>query len=83
MKTFKDLISRWDACNGGQLLVDHQHPIKNMYLNVNDKGHRELLIPVSKPITKFQSTEAIGLTNYKNKKTYFFAIELLIDNLIN
>ena len=83
MKTFKDLISRWDACNGGQLLVDHQHPIKNMYLNVNEKGHRELLIPVNKPVTKFQSTEAIGLTNYKNQKTYFFAIELLIDGLIN
>ena len=31
MKTYKDLISRWDACNGGQLPVDHRHPIKNMY----------------------------------------------------
>ena len=43
MKTYKDLISRWDACNGGQLLVDHQHPIKNMYLNVNEKGNRETI----------------------------------------
>lgn len=83
MKTYKDLISRWDACNGGQLLVDHQHPIKNMYLNVNEKGNRELLIPVSKPVTQFHSTEAIGITNYKNHNTYFFAIELLASNLIN
>lgn len=83
MKTYKDLISRWDACNGGQLLVDHQHPIKNMYLNVNEKGNRELLIPVSKPITQFHTTEAIGISNYKNHNTYFFAIELLSDSLIN
>lgn len=83
MKTYKDLISRWDACNGGQLLVDHQHPIKNMYLNVNEKGNRELLIPVRKPIAQFRSTEAIGIANYKNHNTYFFAIELLDNTLIN
>lgn len=83
MKTYKDLISRWDACNGGQLLVDHQHPIRNMYLNVNEKGNRELLIPVSKPVTQFHTTEAIGIANYKNHNTYFFAIELLADSLIN
>lgn len=83
MKTYKDLISRWDACNGGQLLVDHRHPIKNMYLNVNEKGNRELLIPVRKPVTQFHTTEAIGISNYKNHNTYFFAIELLTDSLIN
>lgn len=83
MKTYKDLISRWDTCNGGQLLVDHQHPIKNMYLNINEKGNRELLIPVSNPVTQFHTTEAIGISNYKNRNTYFFSIELLVDSLIN
>ena len=82
MKTYDELISRWDACRGGQLLVDHQHPIKNMFLNINEKGNRELLIPVKKPIKKFQSTEAIGITNYKGGDSYYFAIELLSDNLI-
>ena len=83
MKTYKDLISRWDACNGGQILVDHQHPIKNMYLNVNEKGNKELLIPVDKPVSQFHTTEALGISNYKNSNTYFFAIELLVDSLIN
>ena len=82
MKTYDELISRWDACRGGQLLVDHQHPIKNMFLNINEKGNRELLIPVKKPIKKFQSTEAIGITNYKGGDSYYFAIELLSENLI-
>ncbi len=82
MKTYDELISRWDACHGGQLLVDHQHPIMNMYLNINEKGNRELLIPVKKPIKKFQSTEAIGISNYKSKDSYYFAIELLSGNLI-
>ena len=82
MKTYDELISRWDACRGGQLLVDHQHPIKNMFLNINEKGNRELLVPVKKPIKKFQSTEAIGISNYKAGNTYYFAIELLSENLI-
>lgn len=82
MKTYDELIIRWDACRGGQILVDRQHPIKNMYLNINSKGNRELLIPVSRPIKKFQSTEAIGISNYKNQDTYFFAIELLVDALV-
>lgn len=82
MKTYDELISRWDACRGGQLLVDHQHPIKNMFLNINEKGNRELLIPVNKPIKKFQSTEAIGITNYKGGDSFYFAIELLSENLI-
>lgn len=83
MKTYNDLISRWDACNGGQLLVDHQHPIKNLYLNINKKGNRELLVPVPQPINRFKSTEAIGVSNYKNRDTYFFAIELLSESLVN
>ena len=82
MKTYDELIRRWDACRGGQLLVDHQHPIKNMFLNINEKGNRELLVPVKKPIKSFQSTEAIGITNYKAGDTYYFAIELLSENLI-
>ena len=82
MKTYDDLLSRWDSCRGGQILVDHQHPIKNMFLNINEKGNRELLIPVKKPIKKFQSTEAIGITNYKAPGTYYFAIELLSENLV-
>lgn len=82
MKTYDELIRRWDACRGGQLLVDHQHPIKNMFLNINEKGNRELLVPVKKPIKSFQSTEAIGITNYKAGDTYYFAIELLSESLI-
>jgi len=82
MKTYKDLISRWDVCNGGQILVDHTHPIK-MYLNINKKGNRELLIPVSKPVTQFRTTEAIDVKNYKNRNSYFLSIELLADSLIN
>ena len=82
MKTYDDLLSRWDSCRGGQILVDHQHPIKNMFLNINEKGNRELLIPVKKPIKKFQSTEAIGITNYKAPGSYYFAIELLSENLV-
>ena len=83
MKTYNDLIQRWDMCKGGQLLVDKDHPINNMYLNVNEKGNRELLIPVLKPITKFPSTEAIGLNNYQTPNGCFFVIELLTENLIN
>ncbi len=82
MKTYDELISRWDACRGGQLLVDHQHPIKNLFLNINEKGNRELLVPVKKSIKKFQSTEAIGITNYKAGDVFYFAIELLSENLI-
>lgn len=82
MKTYDELISRWDACRGGQLLVDHQHPIKNLFLNINEKGNRELLVPVKKPIKKFQSTEAIGISNYKAGDAFYFAIELLSENLI-
>lgn len=82
MKTYDELIKRWDSCRGGQILVDHQHPIKNMYLNINGSGNRELLIPVARPVSKFQSTEAIGVANYKNQDTYFFAIELLTEILV-
>ena len=82
MTTYDDLIRRWDACNGGQLLVDAQHPIAEMYLNVNAHGNRELLIPVKKPVTTFESTEAIGVSNYKAQAQWFFAIELLTESLI-
>ena len=82
MQTYDELIKRWDTCRGGQILVDHENPIKNMYLNINERGNRELLIPVSRPVKKFQSTEAIGVSNYKNQDTYFFAIELLTDALV-
>lgn len=82
MKTYDELIKRWDTCRGGQILVDHQHPIKNMYLNINVSGNRELLIPVPRPIYRFQSTEAIGISNYKTSDMYFFAVELLREDLV-
>lgn len=80
MKTYDDLEARWRLCNGGQILVDASHPLK-MYLNVNEEGHRELLIPVRSSITNFQSTEAIDVKNYKSGNNIFFAIELLNENL--
>ena len=82
MKTYDELLRRWDSCQGGQILVDHLHPLK-MYLNINDEHHRELLIPVDKPVNRFQSTEAIGIKNYKNPGSYYFSIELLSEHLTN
>lgn len=82
MTTYDDLIRRWDACRGGQILVDAQHPISNMCLNVNDQGHRELLIPVKNPVSTFQSTEAIGVGNYPSQTDWYFAIELMKESLI-
>lgn len=81
MNTYDDLEIRWGLCNGGQILVDSKHPLK-MYLNINEVEHRELLIPVKKPIKKFQSTEAIDVKNYKSADNLFFAIELLDDSLV-
>lgn len=81
MQTYEELISRWKQCNGGQLKVDHEHPL-DLYLNINANGNRELLIPVPRPIEKFNSTEAIGVTNYKNKSSYYFAVELLDEQLL-
>lgn len=81
MRTYDDLETRWGACKGGQILVDSGHPLK-MYLNVNEVGHRELLIPVKKPIQTFQSTVAIDVRNYKSADNFFFAIELLDDSLV-
>lgn len=82
MKTYDELLQRWNNCQGGQILVDHLHPIR-MYLNITATQHRELLIPVEKPVSSFRSTEAIGIRNYKNSDGYFFGIELLSENLIN
>lgn len=81
MRTYDDLEKRWGLCNGGQILVDAQHPLK-MYLNVNEARHRELLIPVQKTIKNFQPTEAIDVRNYKSAGNIFFAIELLDNSLV-
>lgn len=80
MKTCDELSNRWNSCQGGQILVDHTHPLK-MYLNVNEKGNKELLVPITRPITSFDQTKAIGITNYKHANGYLFAIELLSVNL--
>lgn len=80
MKTCEELANRWDSCQGGQILVDHTHPLK-MYLNVNEKRHKELLVPVDKPITSFHQTEAIGISNYKHGIDYLFSVELLSEKL--
>ncbi len=81
MKTYDELEIQWGLCNGGQILVDSKHPLK-MYLNINEAGHRELLIPVKKPIKRFQSTVAIDVKNYRSVDNVFFAIELLDDSLV-
>ena len=80
MKTCDELSNRWNSCQGGQILVDHTHPLK-MYLNINENGNKELLVPVHKPITSFRQTEAIGINNYKHGSEYLFSIELLSDEL--
>lgn len=80
MQTCDELLNRWDNCQGGQILVDHTHPLK-MYLNVNNKNNKELLVPVKKPITTFCKTEAIGINNYKHAEEYLFSIELLSEKL--
>ena len=72
MKTCEELANRWNACQGGQILVDHSHPLK-LYLNVNEENNKELLVPVSSPVTSFHPTEAIGVKNYMNGSAYFFA----------
>lgn len=81
MTTYNELLDRWNLCQGGQILVDHLHPIQ-LYLNINENNHRELLIPTDKPIMKFQSTVAIGIRNYKSSNRCYFAIELLSEYLI-
>ena len=80
MKTCDELANRWNDCQGGQILVDHTHPLK-MYLNVNDENNKELLVPVSSPVSSFHPTEAIGVKNYKYGGSYLFAIELKSEKL--
>ena len=80
MKTCEELANRWNACQGGQILVDHSHPLK-LYLNVNEENNKELLVPVSSPVTSFHPTEAIGVKNYRNGSAYFFAVELKLEKL--
>ena len=81
MKTCDDLLEKWNKCNGvGQLVVDHTHPL-HMYLNINSSGNKELIIPTDKQEKRFESTYAIGVRNYENKNSFFFAIELLLPEL--
>ena len=80
MKTFEELANRWNDCQGGQILVDHTHPLK-MYLNVNEKNNKELLVPVSNPVSSFHPTKAFGVKNYKYGSSYLFAIELKSEKL--
>ena len=77
MKTYDDLKQQWNSCHGqGQVLVDSTHPLR-MYLNINADGNKEILIPVKRPEKRFKSTAAIGVRNYENKDSKYFAIELL------
>ena len=80
MKTCDELANRWNDCQGGQILVDHSHPLK-MYLNVNGDNNKELLIPVPNPVSSFHPTEAIGIKNYRYGSSYLFAIELKSEKL--
>lgn len=80
MKTCDELANRWNDCQGGQILVDHTHPLR-MYLNVNRENNKELLIPVSNPVSSFHPTEAIGIKHYKCGNSYLFAIELKSEKL--
>ena len=80
MKTCKELENRWNSCHGGQILVDHTHPLK-MYLSVNEKSNKELLVPISTPVRSFHSTEAIGINNYRHGNAFLFSIELKTEKL--
>lgn len=81
MKTFKELESQWNQCKGkGQILVDAKHPLR-MFLNINNKGNKELLIPVPRFNTTFKSTVAIGMNNYHSPEGKFLAIELIRSDL--
>lgn len=77
MKTYDELKQQWNSCHGqGQVLVDSTHPLR-MYLNINVDGNKEILIPVKHPEKRFKSTASIGIRNYENKDSKYFAIELL------
>ena len=75
MKTYDELLQQWNGCKGkGQILLDATHPIR-MYLNINEKKNKELLIPLRYNEKRFKSTVAIGITNYENRDSKYLAIE--------
>ena len=77
MKTYDELKQQWNSCHGqGQVLVDATHPLR-MYLNINEDGNKEILVPVKRQEKRFKSTAAIGFRNYENKDSKYLAIELL------
>ncbi len=77
MKSYKELEEQWELCRGeGQILVDAKHPLR-MFLNINDSGNKELLVPVTRFNTTFKSTAAIGVRNYEIPGNKYFAVELL------
>lgn len=77
MKTYDELVQQWNNCHGkGQILVDSSHPLR-MYLNINQNGNKELLVPIPKYENRFKNTAAIGVSNYKNQDSKYLAIELL------
>lgn len=77
MKTCSELIEQWNKCKGkGQILVDHNHPLR-LYLNVNTRGNKELLVPIEASENRFSSTLVIGINNYHNDNKRYLAIELL------
>ncbi len=81
MKTYDELIQQWNSCaRGGQVLVDATHPLR-MFLNVNEKGEKEILVPVRELVTKFKPTVAIGIENYDTREGKYFAIRLLLPQL--
>lgn len=81
MKTYDELSQQWNNCHGkGQILVDSSHPLR-MFLNINDKGNKELLVPTPRDEKRFKSTAAIGITNYKNQESRYLAIELIQSSL--
>lgn len=81
MKTSEELSQQWNNCHGtGQILVDSSHPLR-MFLNINNKGHKELLVPTPRDEKRFKSTAAIGVNNYKNQDNRYLAIELIQSSL--
>ena len=74
MKTYDELLQQWNGCKGkGQILLDATHPIR-MYLNINEKKNKDLLIPLRYNEKRFKSTVAIGITNYENRDSKYLAI---------
>ena len=78
MKTYNEIMEQWyEASNGGQILVDKDHPLK-MYVDITSSGQKELLVEVYGDKEVLKRTASIHVNVYKaNDGTSFLGLELL------